>query len=278
MLFNTMLTQRIFTALVGIPLIVCSIWFGYLPFLVFVLALVILSSWEFNRLLTLIGLKPFLTLNIILSILVVLSIVFTGGKLAVAASNDATGAILCLILIVLFFSNFFRKNIAQAVLDIAGGFLGVIYAAWMLAHLILLRDIAPLGREYTFLLFFVIWGVDIGAYFVGKRYGRHSLFATISPKKTLEGAVGGLILGVGISFLVSFLLIKNLSWAHSLGLGLIIGIFGQMGDYAESLIKRNAEIKDSSDLLPGHGGILDRFDSLIFTAPLVYYYIKFFVL
>lgn len=272
-----MLTQRIITGVVGIPLLLFLIWWGYLPFFVFVLLLVILGSWEFNRLLSFIGLKPFLVINIILSVLVVFSIVVSGGKLAIAENSDTTGAVISLVLILLFFVNFFRKNIGQASLDVAAGLLGVIYVAWMLGHLILLRDLRPLGREYTFLLFFSIWGLDVGAYCVGKRYGRHPFLAALSPKKTVEGAIGGLVLAVGVSFLVVFLMIKELSWFHCLVLGLIVGIFGQCGDFAESLIKRNAEIKDSSDLLPGHGGILDRFDSLIFAAPVFYYYLKFFV-
>ncbi len=121
----------------------------------------------------------------------------------------------------------------------------------------------------------IIWLGDTFALFVGKKFGRTRFASQISPKKTNEGAIGGLAAGVLGAVLLQIFLFQGLPLLHVIGLSVLLGIFGQLGDLAESLLKRAAEIKDSSNLIPGHGGVLDRLDSLLFAFPVTYLYLLF---
>ena len=143
---------------------------------------------------------------------------------------------------------------------------------WALAHLINLRDIPQYGEYLTLFMIITVWVSDTGAYFCGRFLGRHKLNVEVSPKKTWEGAVGGTLLAVGAAVLMAHLFLSNtLTVKTAVILGLLIAIVGQVSDLAESVIKRSTGVKDSSNLLPGHGGFLDRFDSYLLLAPLFYY-------
>ncbi len=126
-------------------------------------------------------------------------------------------------------------------------------------------------------LFASIWICDSAAYFAGRALGRHKLFERVSPKKTWEGAVAGFIFAVLAFIGAKALLLPYMSYGSAVVCGAIVGIFGQLGDLAESLMKRDAGVKDSSALIPGHGGAFDRFDSLMFVSPLVFFYLDFIV-
>ena len=117
---------------------------------------------------------------------------------------------------------------------------------------------------------------DVGSYFVGRFFGKHSLIPRISPNKTIEGTIGGLVCSVG-SALAGKLYLSNFSFAHLLTLGFLLGILAQMGDLAESLLKRDCGVKDAAAYFPGLGGVLDVIDSLLFTAPIFYFYVKMFL-
>jgi phosphatidate cytidylyltransferase len=123
-------------------------------------------------------------------------------------------------------------------------------------------------------MFILIWTNDTFAYIVGKSIGKHKLFERISPKKTIEGALGGILGSVLVSIIYSYYFIPKYV-IHFAIIGLIGSILGQIGDLVASMFKRYCEIKDYGKIMPGHGGILDRFDSILFTAPLVYYYVTF---
>jgi phosphatidate cytidylyltransferase len=158
---------------------------------------------------------------------------------------------------------------------------GVMYVGWLSAHLVLLRELPwragtvyAEGAAYVLLAFFITWSCDTGAYAVGRTFGRHRVWQRISPRKTLEGAIGGLCFAVIGAFVARAWFARFLGPWDPLALGILVGIFAQVGDLVESLLKRDARHGDSSDIIPGHGGILDRFDSLYFAAPLVYYYLK----
>jgi len=147
--------------------------------------------------------------------------------------------------------------------------LAVFYTTFLLSYIYLLRQL-PSGMEWTFLAFLLVWAADTGAYLIGRQFGRHLLAPQVSPKKTVEGSLGGLV----FSILTAYLFWKiggGTSWIPYIVLGVVIGIAGQVGDLFESALKRSAGVKDSGKLIPGHGGVLDRFDSLIFALPLVYY-------
>jgi phosphatidate cytidylyltransferase len=122
-----------------------------------------------------------------------------------------------------------------------------------------------------------IWICDSAAFYVGRGFGKHKMFERVSPKKTWEGAVAGLVFGVASFVAAKYLVLPYLSITNAIVCGVIVGVFGQIGDLSESLLKRDAGVKDSSSLIPGHGGALDRFDSLTFVAPLIFSYLDFIV-
>jgi phosphatidate cytidylyltransferase len=152
-----------------------------------------------------------------------------------------------------------------------------LYLPFLLSHVLLLFQV-PSGRRWIFFLFFVIFAGDTGAYYAGHRWGRHKLWPAVSPGKTVEGAVGGLLSSLATALLVGKLLLSlgESGITFLLSLGLVIASVGQMGDLMESMIKRVSKVKDASSILPGHGGLLDRLDSLIFAFPLTYYGVVFF--
>ena len=126
-------------------------------------------------------------------------------------------------------------------------------------------------------IFASIWVCDSAAYFIGSALGKHKLFPRVSPKKSWEGAIAGFIFAVVTLIAARELLLDILSLTDAVIIGILIGIFGQLGDLVESLLKRDAGVKDSSSIIPGHGGIFDRFDSILFTVPIVYLYFYFFI-
>ena len=172
------------------------------------------------------------------------------------------------------------------IVNVATTILGALYCAWLPCHILLIRQIgmtrisafqfAPSdGLWFLMFVFVAVAMTDIGAYYFGVKFGKHKLAEVISPKKTIEGAIGGGICAVLFSCLGVFY--ANLTLCQALVGGLIITLSAQLGDLSESLIKRDAGVKDSSNMLPGHGGFLDRTDSYIMTVPVIYYYLQYFV-
>jgi phosphatidate cytidylyltransferase len=141
-----------------------------------------------------------------------------------------------------------------------------------LATLILLRRFEN-GGAWVLLSMMLSWLADTAAYFSGRAFGRHKLYEKVSPKKTVEGAIGGLFGSTGGALLAHFWYLPELSWVGAVALGIVAGGLGQAGDLAESMIKRSTGVKDSGWIIPGHGGILDRIDALIFTAPVTWAYV-----
>jgi phosphatidate cytidylyltransferase len=197
-----------------------------------------------------------------------------------------------------------RRNRGSALLNLSVTVFGVAYISLFFGSLIGLRELFipedfPIFRNfqltgiavpdevaarvyrwggYTVLVVFAsIWVCDSAAYFAGRAFGRHKLFERVSPKKTWEGAIAGFA-GAVVAFAAGkYLALPYMSLAEAILCGVIVGVFGQLGDLAESLLKRDAGVKDSSSLIPGHGGILDRFDSLMFVSPLLFFYLDFIV-
>lgn len=152
----------------------------------------------------------------------------------------------------------------------------LLYIPFLISHVLLLFRV-PSGRQWILLLFFVVFSCDTGAYYVGHRWGRHKLWPAVSPGKTIEGAIGGLFSSVAVSLLVGTLLPLDVATVgFLLALGLVLALVGQVGDLMESMLKRVSQVKDAGGILPGHGGLLDRLDSLIFAFPVMYYAVVFF--
>jgi phosphatidate cytidylyltransferase len=177
-----------------------------------------------------------------------------------------------------------RRDGKNAIYHVSTTMFGVLYVAYLASHLVLLRELPVVagldyatGSSFVFLAFVVTWACDTGAYIVGSAVGRHSLLPRVSAKKTVEGAVGGLAFAIAGAVVACYTFAGYLDLTQAVILGAAAGVIGQVGDLFESLIKRDAEVKDTSGLIPGHGGVLDRFDGLLFTGPLLYYYLKFVV-
>ena len=167
--------------------------------------------------------------------------------------------------------------------NVATTLFGFVYCGWFPLHMLFLRNIGDepfrgiiphaQGAGYCLLILFAVLVTDTFCYFAGKRFGKHKLSPVISPNKTIEGSLGGTLMCMLFSLGIGFGI--GLPWYHTIVLGLLIAVFAQIGDLCESMIKRDAGVKDSSNVLPGHGGFLDRTDSYIMTIPVVYYYLQY---
>ena len=153
---------------------------------------------------------------------------------------------------------------------------GLVWVGFMGAHLYLIRCL-PQGAAWLLILTGITAGSDSGAYYVGRAFGRHKLSRLISPKKTIEGAVGGILTGVVVAGALALLLLDSVPWLFVLLSGVVLGGIGICGDLTESVIKRATGTKDSGTLLGGHGGVLDRADSILFAAPVLYYLLLLFL-
>jgi phosphatidate cytidylyltransferase len=168
-----------------------------------------------------------------------------------------------------------RQPVRERALAFMAELSGVFYFALFLYPALAVRyDFGNrIGLEWTLILLMVIWTGDTAALVVGKAFGKSQLAPVLSPKKTHEGSLAGLAAGLGIAVAMQHFLFPDLPMHHVIVVSIVLGIFGQLGDLAESMLKRAAQIKDSSHLIPGHGGALDRMDSLLFAFPVLYFYL-----
>jgi phosphatidate cytidylyltransferase len=185
-----------------------------------------------------------------------------------------TFAIAFLFLSFAIYTLFSFKDIKNAASEAALLFFGVIYIPYLLGYLVLLRN-HPLGFKWILLIMFIVMGGDSAAYFIGCRYGKRRLYPEVSPKKSVEGALGGLAGSLAGTMIAKTLFFEELTLIDAVIAPLLIGALSQVGDLFESLIKRSCGVKDSGTIFPGHGGILDRLDSILFAAPVAYYYALF---
>ena len=178
------------------------------------------------------------------------------------------------VFIYVFAESIFRAKVDGELIRVTLKLTGILTIGWVLGyHLILLRNAEPMGRHLIFLLIGTIWCSDTGAYLVGVAFGKHKLGTPVSPRKTVEGTIGGLVVGTLIGFGLGVVLLKDtFFWLDATFIGLLLSVLGQLGDLSASLKKRTAGVKDSGDVIPGHGGFIDRCDSLIFSTPALYYY------
>lgn len=165
-----------------------------------------------------------------------------------------------------------RREIRHGLADSAVLVFGVLYVGLTLGTLLPIRAL-PDGQELIFFLFLVTWAGDTGAYYAGMTLGRHKLAPVISPNKTIEGLIGGLLLAMLVSFVARMWFLPSFSPADCLAAGLLLTGAGVVGDLTESVLKRSVGVKDSGGIIPAHGGMLDRLDSFLFAAPVFYYYV-----
>jgi phosphatidate cytidylyltransferase len=274
------LPARLLSAALFLPLLVLLAWVGGIPYLLFTMAVVGLGLREFYLLLESKGLSPHWKSGMLAVLLLPIGVYLRFRTHRVEEWH--VGGFFTILVGAVLLAELRRGAGKQAVANSAATLLGFLYIGWLGAHLDALRELPfpahrPYreGMSYALLPFFLAWSCDTAAYAVGRAVGRTKLMPSVSPGKSVEGALAGLLVSVGAAFLARAWFAPYLRPVDAAVLGALVGVFGQLGDLVESLLKRDAETKDSSTLIPGHGGVLDRFDSLLFAAPIVYYYILF---
>jgi phosphatidate cytidylyltransferase len=252
------LARRTLTIVVGAPLLIGILWLGRWPLAAVVLMLTVLAVRELWRLAVAADLHPSPAL---VAGAVILPLLAATGRWNLAW--PAAMGVVALAAVLALPSSRRAHALSNAAVDVLGG----VYTGGLLAYVILLR--AEFGFSALMIVLGVIWANDIAAYFVGVTWGRHKLIPAISPGKSVEGFVGGLLAGVIVGVIAS----TAVAWSPVRAgvLGLLVSLAAVAGDLWESAIKRSAGVKDSGVMLPGHGGVLDRFDAVLFGVPVGYY-------
>jgi phosphatidate cytidylyltransferase len=261
-----MLRKRLLTALIGIPVVILAIWFDApLPWLTVLAALAgLLAVYEFYRMTGVVKARPLVAAGMLWTLLFIIRPHCPDARSLPVLLT--VGIVLSLVIPV------FLKEKEDAWQHWAWTAAGALYTGWLLGLLVALRLEA--GRDWVYLALFATFASDTAAYFTGRAIGRHKLAPRISPGKTWEGATAGLVgaLVISLLFTLHTPLQLPLGYGEAIILGALISVFGQLGDLAESLLKRNTGVKDSGGLMPGHGGLLDRMDSVLFAGAVVYFF------
>ncbi len=274
-ILDAIVKNRIVTGFIIGALVFASILLGGKWLLAVLLVFIIAASREYAQILRNKGFLPFSKVIFIISVAMVL--------VSAAGYDSLLPFILVLGTIGSFLAVLFRGR-QPYIANVATTILGFLIA-WMPCHVCLIRQMGDdvslfgitfkQGLYFLLFIFFVILFTDIAAYYFGVKFGKHKLSPVISPKKTIEGALAGAVCAVIAGLIIGKLI--SLSVYHSFVLAVIVTVMAQLGDLSESLIKRDAGVKDSGHSLPGHGGFLDRADSYLFSVPIAYFYIKYFI-
>ena len=197
---------------------------------------------------------------------------------AVFAGNPVLQCLALTLLVLVFclIALFRLQEIPRAAADAALVLMGFLYVPFLLSHLIMIRML-PHGVSWLFLIMVIVMSGDSAAFYVGSSLGKTKLYPAVSPKKSVEGSLGGLAGSLIGAFVCRALFFRELTVVDCIASALLLGVVGQLGDLFESLIKRSCGVKDSGAILPGHGGVLDRLDSILFAAPVAFYYAYFFL-
>ena len=257
--------KRIITSILLISMIIGVIFVDWLCGLVVTL-FIIGGLYEFFSMLDKKGISAYKYFGIGLGMVIPLSIMF---RFELTRGWEFLFIVLALLFLILM--QFKRRKNSGAIVDISTTLFGIIYVSWFFSFLIKIRYLEG-GLGLLAVVLLITKSGDIGAYLVGSRFGKTALLPRISPKKTVEGALGGLIFNVLTALICKPIL--GFSYLHLIFLALCMGVLGQLGNLSESLIKRDCEVKDSGKIFPGMGGVLDEIDSLLFVAPVFYFYMS----
>lgn len=263
-------TLRVLTALVGAPIFIGLTYLGGWAFAALIALAAVVAQYELYRMMKAVSVPAWRHAGGIAGILLVL-----------AQMEPALLWLAVLVGVGLLAVTAFRTPSPQAIHVLSGTVLGALYPAGMLGFLVGIRESFGATELDAFFItlaaILFVWAADIGAYYVGRAIGKNALAPRVSPKKTIEGAVGGLLGSVVVGLALYFTVLTEVGWIHVLVLSICAGVAAQLGDLSESRLKRSAQVKDSGTILPGHGGVFDRLDGLIVVAPVVYLYLRFVV-
>lgn len=275
---------RLLTAAIALPILIASIilpW--YIPqtvwiFVAIAVAALLTGLFEFYSLTKKLELKADAGIAYLGAAALTVSFIFD----APAKAPDLLILTLALFVIAVLISQSFRFQVdfTKMLAGVSVTILGVLYIVFLGGFLISIRvgfeNTAGLSTDLLLYFFIVMFGSDAGAYFVGRSFGKHKLAPKISPGKTVEGLIGGIMAAAGLAALCTLIFFQELPYQYSIPLAIVMASVGVLGDLAESAIKRGSKTKDTATTLPGHGGLLDRLDSLLFNAPILYYFARFY--
>ena len=268
--------KRWLSALVLFAIVFVAVWFDSPAYSVVLAVFATLGALEFFGMAGLPRYHPLTIFGLVWVLLFILVAHFEGNYTPLLLASAVGFSLIWLI---------FSTSVKDAAVYWAWTLAGIIYIGWMMSHFIPLRQLdsaggTDIGRDWVLFALFTNIAVDTAAFFVGRAWGRHHLAVTISAKKTWEGAVAGFAAAIATALVLTVILpnLANVPYWQAAILGAIVGVFAQLGDLAESLLKRSAGLKDSGTMVPGHGGLLDRMDSIIFTVVVVYYYVTFVIM
>jgi phosphatidate cytidylyltransferase len=258
--------QRLLTAFIAMPIVLAFVWLGGWWTFAAVALVAVLGIYELHTMMIHSGHHPIIIVSLALSILFLVAAMLPQQRLLLLEFGFGIS------LLVSFPWLFFRKKLDGAMVDWSLTLAIPIYLGWPLSFFPLLRGFdmgLSRGAWWLVLVLLGVWGFDSGAFFAGRYLGRHKLAPRISPSKTWEGVAGGLVVSIIASLLFTVQQL-GVPWYLAIVLGILVGVAAVLGDLAESLIKRQTHVKDSGGIMPGHGGMLDRIDSLLFAVIVVY--------
>ncbi len=281
------MNSRLVTALFALPILILSIVLpAFLPqydqanwlFLLIAAAALVAGLFEFYTLTKKLELKADASTGYLGAAAFFVAFLFD----APSKSPDLLLLTIAFFLIAVFITQTFRfqKDFSKMLTGIGATMTGVFYVVFLGGFLVSMRvgfeTFPGLSTKLLGFFFLVVMGSDVGAYYIGKNFGKHKLAPNISPNKTWEGFIGGILLAIIFAALSTFLFFRELPFQISIPLAIVMSLIGVGGDLAESAMKRGAGAKDAANILPGHGGLLDRLDSLLFNAPVLYYFARFY--
>jgi phosphatidate cytidylyltransferase len=275
-LLDSSIVLRVLASIVFIPCFIIITRRGGYHLVALIDIVIFIGMWEFYAMMEAKGIRPYRVIGVLCGVALSWYMYFRAGVYA--------NMFLTLVLMSIMGLELTRRDTKMTVYHVSTTVFGVIYVAFLASHIVLLRELPlligvpyALGSSFVFLAFVVTWSSDTGAYFIGTLFGRHALLPRVSQRKTREGAVGGVVFAVLGALVAKATFAKYLATGEAVLLGVLGSLIGLAGDLVESMMKRDVDIKDASGTIPGHGGVLDRFDSLLFTAPFIYYILKFFI-
>lgn len=261
-----MLTKRLYSTIILVPLVALALFNDWVCYAV-VFAFTVSGLYEFFTMLERKGISIYKYFGIGMGAVIPLSIMF---RFELTKKWELLFIVMALLFLTIM--QFKRRQNSGAIVGISTTLFGILYVSWFFSFLVKIRQLDN-GMGLLGSLIIITKLGDVGAYLIGSRFGKHLLIPRISPHKSIEGAAGGLLFSALGAFACQGMGMMRFDVVQLVFIGLMIGVVGQLGDLSESLMKRDCQIKDSAEVIPGIGGVLDLIDSLLFTAPVFYFYI-----